>query len=84
MLIVLSSATSAERMKKLLAERKIFSEVVQTPKSISEGGCGYSVRIKERYKEEALTAAQSLKIAVKGVYDELGDKKDVSYRRRKE
>lgn len=82
MLIVLSSATSAERMKKLLAEKKISAEVVQTPKSISEGGCGYSVRVNDRYKDEALTAAKSLKIAVKSVYDELGGKKDLSYRRK--
>lgn len=83
MLVVLSSATSAERLKKLLMKQKIHSEVVQTPKSISSGGCGYSLRISDMYADTVQKAADELHIAVKGFYSEEGGKKERSYRKKR-
>ncbi len=82
MLIVLSSATSAERLKKLLAAGKISSEVVQTPKSISEGGCGYSLKVGDVHADEALRKAKEMHIGIKGVYIEEGGGKTRTYRRK--
>lgn len=82
MLVVLSSSTSAERLVRLLKRKNIFAETVQTPKSIAEGGCGYSVRVDEKFSREAEKAAKELRIAVKGFYDELGRKNERSYKRR--
>lgn len=82
MLVVLSSSTSAERLVRMLKRKNIFAEAVQTPKSISEGGCGYSVRVDEKFSREAEKAAKELRIAVKGLYDEFGPKNERSYKRR--
>ncbi len=82
MLVILVSATSAERIKRYLASKKIASEIVQTPKSISDGGCGYSLRIKEVYKNDVLEAAKTLHLTVKGFYDEIGDGRSRTYRKK--
>lgn len=83
MLVVLSSATSAQRMVRVLSMKNIRAATVQTPKSISEGGCGYSVRIDEKYKDEALAAGKELRIAVKGIYSEYVQGNSRTYERRK-
>lgn len=82
MLVVLISATSAERIKRYLASKKIASEIVQTPKSISNGGCGYSLRIKEIYKNDVLEASKTLHLTVKGFYEETGDGRNRIYRKK--
>lgn len=82
MLIVLSSATSAERLRKLLGAEKIPSEVTQTPKSISEGGCGYSLNVADARADEAVKKARELHIGIKGVYTEESTGKKLTYRRK--
>lgn len=82
MLIVLSSATSAERLKKLLIAEKIPSEVVQTPKSISEGGCGYSLKVGDTYAEQAVKKAKEVHMGIKGIYIEEGGGKARTYRKK--
>lgn len=70
MLVVLASVTTAERMKRILYTRGIKSEVVQTPKSIAVGGCGYSLRMNEEDKESAVRAAKDMGVRIKGFYRE--------------
>lgn len=82
MLIVLSSATSAERLKKMLGDKKIPSEIVQTPKGISEGGCGYSLKVSDSFADEAVVMARKLHIGIKGVYSEESAGKTLTYRRK--
>ncbi len=44
-IIVFSSSTTASRLKRLATRGGINSvSVIQTPKSVSENGCSYSVR----------------------------------------
>ena len=44
-IIVFSSSTAASRLKRLASRGGINSvSVIQTPKSVSENGCSYSVR----------------------------------------
>ena len=70
MLVVLSSATSAERLKKMLASDKIHSEILQTPKAYSKGGCSYSLRFNDNHIKEVKDYVSKLRLSVKGFYNE--------------
>lgn len=70
MLVVLSSLTSAQRLKKLLSAKNISSEIIQTPKHLSEGGCSYSLRFNESHLKEVSSLASGLHITLKKVYKE--------------
>ncbi len=70
MLVVLSSATSAEKLKKLLSRDKIPSEIIQTPGAYSKGGCSYSLRFNERYQKEVKELVSNLHLSVKGFFPE--------------
>ena len=56
--IVLSSVTVAQRLQRALTEGGIRTTMVHTPKSISEGGCGYSLTVKEKDLGRALRIAE--------------------------
>ncbi len=71
MLIVLYSGTSAQRLKRILASINIPSEIIQTPKSISEGGCTYSIRVKSEHADKILPHLKESRINVKGIFEEL-------------
>ncbi len=70
MLILLNSGTSAQRLKKILTNSSIPSEIIQTPKSISEGGCTYSLRVKSENKEKILSRAKDARINIRAIYEE--------------
>lgn len=70
MLVVLSSLTSAQRMKKLLAAKNISSEIIQTPKYLSDGGCSYSLKVNDSSLKEVNSVASGLHITIKKVYKE--------------
>lgn len=63
--LVFSSATSAQRLKKLLESEKIGSTMVHTPKAISQGGCGYSLIISEKHLYKAVRLAEKYGITIK-------------------
>lgn len=44
MIATVSSVTTANRMKRIMAGYGVTIEVMQTPKAISSGGCGYCIR----------------------------------------
>ena len=70
MLVVLSSSTSAERLRKMLSSEKIRSELIQTPKAYSKGGCSYSLRFNEENLEAVKSLVRKLRISIRGYYPE--------------
>ncbi len=70
MLIVLSSLTSAQRLKRILLSKKIPSEIIQTPKVISSGGCSYSLKIKSEDTDLILPLVKEAGINIKGIFEE--------------
>lgn len=63
--LVFSSATSAQRLSKLLAGEGIKATMIHTPKSVSDGGCGYSLVIQENHLYKAVTLAEKYGIKIK-------------------
>ena len=63
--LVFSSATSAQRLSKLLSVKGIKSSMVHTPKAVSDGGCGYSLIIQERYLYKSVHLAEEYGIKIK-------------------
>lgn len=70
MLAVLSSITTAGRIKRMLESQNVRADIVQTPKSISGNSCGYSLRVQERDIDLVNTCAKNLGVLIKGFYDE--------------
>lgn len=63
--LVFSSATSAQRLSRLLSAEGIKSSMVHTPKAISDGGCGYSLVISERHLYKAVRTAEEYGIKIR-------------------
>ena len=63
--IVLSSVTVAQRLQRALTENGIRTTMVHTPKSIADGGCGYSLIVKECFLGKALKIAESNAVKIK-------------------
>ncbi|MBQ2942883.1 MAG: DUF3343 domain-containing protein [Clostridia bacterium] len=72
MLVVLSSSTSARRLKKLLSQKGIAAEIVQTPRYLSDGGCSYSLKVGNAYLKEVTSLTARLHISVNKIYREEG------------
>lgn len=70
MLVTLASSTTAMRIKRYLEKEGISARIVQTPKVLSRGGCGYSLLVPESAKEKVLKAAAMLTVRVRGMYRE--------------
>ena len=70
MLVTLASSTTAMRIKRYLEKEGISARVVQTPKALSRGGCGYSLLVPESAKETVLNGAAMLTVRVRGMYRE--------------
>lgn len=84
MLVILSSATAAERVRRLIARWRISGEIVQTPKSISESGCSYALKIKSKDLPFVKKAATQLRLGIKGIYEEESTKGSREYRKRED
>lgn len=63
--LVFSSATSAQRLSKLLSAEGIKSNMVHTPKAVSDGGCGYSLIIQERHLYKSVHLAEEYGIKIR-------------------
>ena len=70
MLAVLSSATTAGRIKRYLEKEGFTARIIQTPKALSKGGCGYSIVVPEEGKEGIVQAASKLSVRIRGFYRE--------------
>lgn len=68
LLITFSSATTATRVKKELAQNKFPAQVIQTPKNLSKNGCSYSVKTSSDALVLAEKSAEKLGVKVKNVF----------------
>lgn len=76
MLVAIGSPAAAERLARLLEKDSIRASVIHTPPSVSRGGCSYSVRVGERYKETVKKLAADAGIPIKGFYREDGGREE--------
>lgn len=78
LLAVVGSVTGATGILRDL-KRKGYEKVVvvNTPNSLGNGGCSYSVKFREEIKAEFFEAARRRKVKIRGVYkifkDERGE-----------
>lgn len=63
--LVFSSATSAQRLSGLLSSEGIKNNMIHTPKTVAEGGCGYSLVISEKYLYKSVRLAEEYGIKIK-------------------
>jgi hypothetical protein len=69
--VVVGSITTAARLKKTAEARGVYGgSVVHTPGVINQGGCSYSLRIKEELMPRIELIAQQRGIRLKGIYVE--------------
>ena len=67
-LIICRSLTYAQRAARLLERGGIEGHVMRTPKKVSQDGCNYCVRIKERHLTDALKLLQREDMGPKQIY----------------
>ena len=72
-LILCRSLTYAQRTAHVLERSGIHGLVMRTPRSISSEGCGYCVKISERWLASALSALNKEGLGPKQVYVERQD-----------
>ncbi|MCI9625775.1 MAG: DUF3343 domain-containing protein [Clostridia bacterium] len=80
-IVLLSSATTALRLKKSLADKGFSSYVIQTPKHLAIGGCGYSLRTSYNCLNFLYQEARRMDVRIKGVYQETETEKGYEYTR---
>ncbi len=68
-LIIFSSATTASRIKKFLADGGFYARVIQTPKMLSPGGCSTAVSATAEAVPSAIRHADKLGVKIKGIYE---------------
>lgn len=67
-LITFRSVTFAQRGQRILQQLQIPCELHRTPKLLSERGCGYCLRLRERYGEAAARALRGSAVPYGKVY----------------
>lgn len=73
-LIAFSSSTTANRLKKLASREQIFPlTLTQTPKSVSQNGCTYSIKCSMGMLPALLQLAEDYHIQHGNVYREMID-----------
>ena len=72
-LILCRSLTYAQRTARVLERSGVHGYVMRTPRSISSGGCGYCVKISERWLAKALSTLNQEGLGPKQVYVERQD-----------
>lgn len=60
--IPMHSLTNAYQAQNLLQQQRIYSKIVPTPKELTQGGCGYSLFVKQNV-EQARTILQQAGIS---------------------
>ena len=67
-LVAYNSVTFANRINNHFKYRADFLGVVHTPKSLSQSGCSYSVKVRESLLHDVLEVSEGLGIKVKAVF----------------
>lgn len=70
MIATVASSTSANRIKRSLSFKNIFSSVIQTPHLLTKDGCGYSLRFDSEHKDTVIKTAEELGINLRAIYIE--------------
>lgn len=69
-LVVLSSLTSANRVKQYIKSKYgCVSHIVQTPKKLEIDGCGYSIKTDYKNVRYVFEAIKLMDIKTKGAFD---------------
>ena len=73
------SVTYAQRAVKFLEKSGIPGTVVKLPQSLSDEGCGYSIRVSGQWLEQAKKALANAGFEIKNIYmaDKNSDYKEV-------
>lgn len=79
--IICRSLTYAQRTARVLERAGISGHITRSPKSIAAEGCGYGVKISQRYLSDALQILRREGLGPKQVYllDREGKYSEVSY-----
>ncbi len=80
-IILLSSSTSAVRLKERLEREGFSSRVIQTPSVLATGGCNYSVRTKGTALALAEKLIKQAGYRSRGIYLDSGGEGEFRYRR---
>ncbi len=67
-ILICRSLTYAQRAVRVLERSGIPSVLFRTPQELSKGGCGYSVKIKEKYLATALKALKRAELSPLKIY----------------
>ena len=71
MLVTIGSITTAERLARIIERSTgVHASVVHTPASINRGGCSYSVRFNDSYKNDVQRLAREYNVTIKRFYRE--------------
>ena len=80
-IILLSSSTSAVRLKDSLERKGFSSRVIQTPSALSGGGCNYSVRTQSTALAQAEQIVKTAGFKSRGIYLDTGTEGEQRYRK---
>ena len=80
-IILLSSSTSAVRLKESLERKGFTARVIQTPSALASGGCNYSVRTKGTALALAEQIVKETGFKSRGIYLDTETEGEFRYRK---
>ena len=80
-IILLSSSTSAVRLKESLERGGYSARVIQTPSKLASGGCNYSVRTSGNALALAEQTIKNIGLKSRGIYLDTESEDNMRYRR---
>ncbi len=78
-IVLYSSATTANRLKNALSREGVSASVMQTPKGLSKGGCSYCLRIGQSALPRLRELTHKMDVKIKAVYMETRSSTSCSY-----
>lgn len=78
-LIVLTSVTAAKRVEKSAENSSLRCNIIRTPKTLSEHGCSYSVKVKSENLRQIYSIAEKMGLKIYGVFNEFKTEGKISY-----
>ncbi|MBO5453390.1 MAG: DUF3343 domain-containing protein [Clostridia bacterium] len=78
-LIVLTSVTAAKRVEKAANDYFLHCSTMRTPKTLSNHGCSYSVKVKSENLRQTFSIAEKMGLKIYGVFNELKEAGKINY-----
>ncbi len=78
-LIVLTSVTAAKRVEKAAGNYSIRCSTMRTPKTLSEHGCSYSVKVNSENLRQVYSLAEKMGLKIYGVFREAKTEGKINY-----